>query len=67
MKPSRTAEPTVRPESPHEPTTRLLTVKQAAEKCQLSERQIRRMIAEGKLQARHFGRAVRIHPKQLGL
>jgi hypothetical protein len=25
------------------------------------------MIAEGKLQARHFGRAVRIHPKQLGL
>jgi excisionase family DNA binding protein len=46
---------------------RLLTVKQAAEKCQVSDRLLRRMIKAGELPVIRFGKAVRIHPKHLGL
>jgi excisionase family DNA binding protein len=45
----------------------LLTVQQAAQKCQLSVRHIRRMIKSGILPVIRFGKAVRIHPKHLGL
>jgi excisionase family DNA binding protein len=45
----------------------LLTVTQAAEATQISERQIRRMIRAGKLPVTRFGKTVRIHPKHLGL
>ena len=47
--------------------TRLLTVAQAAEACQVSQRQIRRMIRDGRIQVRRFGRSVRIRPADLGL
>jgi excisionase family DNA binding protein len=46
---------------------RLLTVNQAAERCQLSVRQLRRMIKKGELPVVRFGKAVRIHPRHLGL
>ena len=46
---------------------RLLTIKQAAEKTQVSVRQLRRMIKAGELPVKRFGKAVRIHPKHLGL
>ena len=46
---------------------RLLTAEQAAEASQVSLRQIRRMIKDGTLPVKRFGRAVRIHPKELGL
>ena len=45
----------------------LLTVAQAAEACQVSQRQIRRMIRDGRIQVRRFGRSVRIRPADLGL
>jgi excisionase family DNA binding protein len=38
----------------------LLTVRQVAENWQLSERTIRRMIADGRLPIKRLGRAVRI-------
>jgi excisionase family DNA binding protein len=41
---------------------RLLTVNQLAELWQLHPRTIRRMIADGRIPVRRFGRAVRIHP-----
>lgn len=47
--------------------TRLLTVAQAAEACQVSQRQIRRMIRDGRIKVRRFGRSVRIRPADLGL
>jgi excisionase family DNA binding protein len=40
-----------------------MTVDQVAKHWQLSPRTVRRMIAQGRLQVLHFGRAVRIHPK----
>jgi excisionase family DNA binding protein len=45
----------------------LLTVKQASEKCQVSERQLRRMIKTGALPVIRFGKAIRIRPRDLGL
>jgi excisionase family DNA binding protein len=53
--------------TPAEPSVRLLTVAQAAKAIQLSERQVRRMIAKGEIQHRRFGRVIRIHPRDLGL
>ena len=46
---------------------RLLTVAQAAEVCQISERQMRRMIRDGRIPALRFGRSVRIRPADLGI
>jgi excisionase family DNA binding protein len=46
---------------------RLLTVKQAAQECQLSVRHIRRMIKSGILPVIRFGNAIRIHSMHLGL
>jgi excisionase family DNA binding protein len=46
---------------------KLLKVIQAAELTQISVREIRRLIRSGELPVRRFGRAVRIHPKDLGL
>jgi excisionase family DNA binding protein len=46
---------------------RLLTVAQAAVICQISERQIHRMIRDGRLPVLRFGRSVRIRPKDLGI
>jgi excisionase family DNA binding protein len=51
----------------HSSDTRLLTVAQAAELCQLSERQMRRMIRDGTIRALRFGRSVRIRPTDLGI
>jgi excisionase family DNA binding protein len=42
------------------PLERLLTVYQIAELWQVSERTVRRMIADDRLPVRRFGRAVRI-------
>ena len=42
--------------------TRLLTVADVSMALQVSERQVRRWIAEGSLPAVHLGRAVRIRP-----
>lgn len=47
--------------------THPLTVAQAAEACQVSQRQIRRMIRDGRIKVRRFGRSVRIRPADLGL
>jgi excisionase family DNA binding protein len=47
--------------------SRLLTVAQAADISQISERQIRRMIGDGRIPVVRFGRAVRIRPKDLGI
>ena len=47
------------------PPTRLLTVTDVASALQVSERAVRRWIAEGRLPAVHFGRAVRIRPADL--
>jgi excisionase family DNA binding protein len=46
---------------------RLLTVKEAADRTRTSVRHLRRMIKAGGLPVTRFGRAVRIHPKDLGL
>jgi excisionase family DNA binding protein len=46
---------------------RLLTVKEAAEWCQVSERQLRRLIKVGALPVKRFGKAIRIRPRDLGL
>jgi excisionase family DNA binding protein len=46
---------------------RLLTVAQAADICQISERQIHRMIRDGRMPVLRFGRSVRIRPKDLGI
>jgi excisionase family DNA binding protein len=46
---------------------RLLTVKEAADRTRISERHLRRMIKAGDLPVTRFGKAVRIHPKDLGL
>jgi excisionase family DNA binding protein len=45
----------------------LLTVKEAADRTRISERHLRRMIKAGDLPVTRFGKAVRIHPKDLGL
>jgi excisionase family DNA binding protein len=47
--------------------TRLLTVSQAAEICQISERQLHRMIRDGRIPVLRFGRSVRIRPADLGI
>jgi len=44
---------------------RLLTVPEAAELLQLSIRQIRRLIDDGRLPAIRLGRAVRLRPEAL--
>lgn len=44
---------------------RLLTVAQVAKRLQLSERQVRRLIARGELRVLHIGRCVRIDPRDL--
>ena len=44
----------------------LLTVAQAAA-CQISQRQIRRMIGAGDIPVLRFGRSIRIRPKDLGI
>jgi excisionase family DNA binding protein len=54
-------------ETPTKPSVRLLTVAQAAEAIQLSERQVRRMIARREIPHRRFGKAIRIHPNDVGL
>ena len=41
----------------------VLTVRQVAENWQVSERTVRRMIADGRLRVVRVGRAVRIPPK----
>jgi excisionase family DNA binding protein len=46
---------------------RLLTVGEAADRTRTSERHLRRMIKDGKIPVKRFGKAVRIHPKDLGL
>jgi hypothetical protein len=46
---------------------RLLTVKQGAYRTQMSERDLRRRIKSGEIPVKRFGKAVRIHPKDLGL
>jgi excisionase family DNA binding protein len=43
----------------------LLTAKEVAERLNLSERTVRRMIKDGSLPALHFGRAIRIRPETL--
>jgi len=45
----------------------LLTVRQVAENWQVSERSLRRMIADGRLQVVRLGRAVRIPAKRARL
>ena len=40
-----------------EPAARLLTIPEAAEACQVSVRQLYRMISDGRLRAVRFGRA----------
>ena len=45
----------------------LLTVQEAADRTQTSERHLRRMIKDGVLPVTRLGKAVRIHPKDLGL
>lgn len=45
----------------------LLKVSEAAERCHLSIRHLRRMIKAGTLPVKRFGGAVRIHPKDLGI
>ena len=50
-----------------ETNVRLLTVKEAAAACQISERQLRRLISSGEVPAKRFGKAIRIHPRYLGL
>jgi excisionase family DNA binding protein len=47
--------------------TRLLTVKEAAERTQVSVRKLRGMIKSGEVRVKRFGKAVRIHPKDIGL
>jgi excisionase family DNA binding protein len=42
-----------------------LTVEEVAEFLHLSTRQVRRMIADDRLQTTRLGRAVRIHPEAL--
>jgi len=44
---------------------RLLTVEEVADLLRLSTRQVRRLIADGRLQAVHLGRAVRVEPGAL--
>ncbi len=44
---------------------RLLTVAQVAKRLQLSERQVRRLIARGELRALYIGRRVRIDQSDL--
>ena len=46
---------------------RLLTVKEAAQRTQVSARKLGRMIKAGELPVKRFGKAIRIHPKDLGL
>lgn len=46
---------------------RLLTVKQAAYRIQMSERDLRRRIKAGEIPVKRFGKVIRIHPKDLGL
>jgi excisionase family DNA binding protein len=46
---------------------RLLTVAQAAEVCQISKRQMRRMIRDGRIPVLRFGRSIRIRPTDLGI
>jgi len=53
--------------SPGTEEVRLLKVKEAAERTQVSVRELRRMIKSGELPVKRFGRAIRIHPKDLGL
>jgi excisionase family DNA binding protein len=43
-------------------TEGLLTVRQVADNWQVSQRMVRRMIADGRLDVVHIGRAVRIRP-----
>jgi excisionase family DNA binding protein len=42
---------------------RLLTVQEVAELLQLSSRQVRRLIAEKRLEALHLGSSVRVRPE----
>jgi excisionase family DNA binding protein len=44
-----------------------LTVAQAAEICQISKRQMYRMIRDGRIPVLGFGRSVRIRPADLGI
>jgi excisionase family DNA binding protein len=44
---------------------RLLTIAQSADRLQISERSVRRMISAGLLPAVRLGRLVRIHPRDL--
>ena len=44
---------------------RLLTVKEVAQQLQLSQRQIRRLVATHQLEAINVGRSVRIRPEAL--
>jgi len=44
---------------------RLMTVPDAAELLQVSARQLRRMIADGRLSATRVGRAVRLRPEAI--
>lgn len=53
---------TARPAIRREP---LLTVEEAAERCHLSQRQIRRHIQASTLKVVRLGRAVRIKPEDL--
>jgi excisionase family DNA binding protein len=55
------------PAAGSEASNRLLTVAQAAELCQISERQLHRMIRDGRIRVLRFGRSVRIRPADLGL
>lgn len=43
----------------------LLTVREAAERCRLSVRQMRRHIEQGRLRVVRLGRSVRIRPNDL--
>jgi hypothetical protein len=53
--------------SPGSEEVRLLTVKQGAYRTQMSERDLRRKIKSGEIPVKRFGKAIRIHPKDLGL
>jgi excisionase family DNA binding protein len=44
---------------------RLMTVDEAAELLQLSTRQVWRLIADGSLQVKRFGRSVRVAPEAI--
>jgi len=44
---------------------RLVTISQCADRLQISERSVRRMISAGLLPAIRLGRLVRIHPRDL--